>query len=64
VGNPPHRLRRYVHDTRYRGRGLARRQLFQGDGSEHHTNLLDARSKDLSDVLLILPGYLKLDGAS
>jgi hypothetical protein len=53
-----------MHDARYGGRGLARRQLLQGDGSEHHTNLLDAGSKDLSDALLILPGHLKLDGAS
>jgi hypothetical protein len=53
-----------MHDARYGGRGLARRQLLQGDGSEHHTNLLDAGSKDLSDTPLILPGHLKLDGPS
>jgi hypothetical protein len=35
-----------------------------GSCSEHDTNLLDAGSKDLSEVLLILPGHLKLDGAS
>ena len=64
MGNPPYSLRRYMHDTRHGGRGLARCQLLQGDGSEHDTNLLNASSKDLSNGLLIFPGHLKLDGAS
>jgi len=64
MGNPPHGLRRYMHDARYGGRGLTRSQLLQGDGSEHDTNLLNAGSKDLPDALLIFPRHLKLDGAS
>jgi hypothetical protein len=53
-----------MNDASHHRRGLARSQLLQGDGPEHHPNLLNTSSQNLSDGFLIIPGYLKLDGTS
>jgi hypothetical protein len=53
-----------MNDASHHGRGLACRQLLQGDGPEHYSNLLNPSSENLSDGFLIIPGYLKVDGTS
>jgi hypothetical protein len=62
--DPAYCLRRQMDDLGYSRGGLARRKLLQGNGPEHHPNLLDSSRKDRSNGLLILPRHLKLDGAS
>ena len=45
MGDPPHRLRRHVHDARHRGCGVARRQLLQDHTrNTTRTGCLPARS--------------------
>ncbi len=60
----PNRLRREMHNPSHHGRGLARRQLLQGNGPEHHPNLLNPGPENPADCFLIFPGHLKLDGTS
>ena len=64
MGDPPDCLRRQMHDACYYRRGVPRRQLFQRNGPKDHANLLYAGPQDLSKSLLILAGYLEVDGAS
>jgi hypothetical protein len=64
MSDPPDRLRRQVNNASHRRRGLACRQLLQGNGPEHHPNLLNPGPENLADRFLIFPGYLKIDGAS
>jgi len=52
-----------MHNARHYGRGLARGQLLQCDGPEDDPNLLNAGPEDLLEGLLILAGYLEVDGA-
>ncbi len=61
---PPNRLGREMNNPSNHGCGLACRQLLQGNGPEHHSNLLNPGPKNLADCFLIVPGHLKLDGAS
>ena len=53
-----------MNDASHSRCGLARRQLFQGNGPEHHPNLLNPGPKNLADCFLIFPGHLKFDGVS
>jgi len=53
-----------MNDASHHRCGLARRQLLQGNGPEHHANLLNPGPKNLTDCFLILPGHLNFDWAS
>jgi hypothetical protein len=62
MGDAPTCLGRKVNDTSHHRCGLARRQLLQGNGPEHHPNPLNPGPKNLADCFLIFPRHLKLDG--
>jgi len=64
MGDLAHRLRRQVDDSGNHWSRQARRQLLQGDGSQNHSNLLDARPQKTPQLLEILGGDVNLDGAS
>ena len=64
MSDPPNSLGGEMNNTSHHGCGLARRQLLQGNGPEHHPNLLNPGPKNLADCFLIFPGHLKFDGAS
>jgi hypothetical protein len=44
--------------------GLARRQLLQGNGPQHHPDWLNPGPQKLADGLLIFLRQMKFDGAS
>jgi hypothetical protein len=64
MSDPPDRLGRKMNNPSHHRRGLACRQLLQGNGPEHHPNLLNTGPKNLADCFLVFPGHLKLNGAS
>ena len=64
MSDPPDRLGREMNNTGHDGCGLACRQLLQGNGPQHHPNLLNPGTKNLADRVLIFPRHLKFDGAS
>ena len=64
MGDPPDCLWGKMNHTRHRGRGVSLAQWLQGNGPEHHPNLLNARPQNPLHGLLVLLGKCELDGAS